>query len=156
MFDFIRAVIFTVSFLPASAYWRSWVMIYFSTDTAFKMCSILQQSQFCGHFSAVTISQGIKWVLEDSPGGTNDVTVVFFDRPHPPKKALLLLNINVVKKQLSVRNYAVAGPEVLDKNFSLPKDFSEIEILHGQETTLTFWFPQDDLIIFVRESKLNF
>jgi len=89
-------------------------------------------------------------VLEDSSVGTNDVTVVFFDRAHFPKKALISLTINLSKKQLQIKNYAGAGPEVPDKNFSLPERFSESETLTGQGPELSFWFPQDDIVIFVR------
>jgi len=89
-------------------------------------------------------------VLEDTSNGTNDVTVVFFDRPHFPKRALLLLNIDPVKKLLQVKNYAGNGPEVPAGNFPPPNKFSQNEIMTGQEPKLSFWFPQDDLVIYVR------
>jgi len=89
-------------------------------------------------------------LLEDSSGDAIDVSVVFFDRARFPKKALLSLNINLVEKQLHVKNYATVGPEVPDKNFFLPKVFSETENLTDQELKLSFWFPQDDIVIFVR------
>jgi len=91
-------------------------------------------------------------VLEDSSAGTSDVTVVFFDRPHFPKRALFSLHINLAKKQLGVKNYAGVGPEFPDRKFStsLIQSFSETANLTGQGSTLSFWFPQDDLVIFVR------
>jgi len=149
MSNFMCAVIISVFCVPAvSSYWRPWVNMQMLAQLK-ESFAWFQKSPFCGQFSALTISQGIKWVLEDSPGGTNNVTVVFFDRPHFPKKALLLLNIDPVKKQLQVKNYAGTGPEVLAGNIPLPNTFSQNVILTGQEPKLSFWFPQDDIIIFV-------
>jgi len=88
--------------------------------------------------------------MEDGSGSINDVSVVSFDRVRFPKKALLSLNINLAKKQFQVKiNYAVTGPEVPERNLTLPKVFSGTVNLTGHEPKLSFWFPQDDLVIFV-------
>jgi len=101
----------------------------------------------CGRFS-FNVTQGIKWVLEQqNPENDRDVSVVFFDKPCFPKKALLLLKINLAKKQVDVKNYVAS---VLDNNFSLSiNEFSNTTKLDGNENKISFWFPQADVVILV-------